>query len=119
MRVILLTRPSTLQGKAIAEVFAKAGLPVAAALIEPKSLGEHRKRLLAVYRQNGLISTFRKVGRIMLEDHLPGLLHRSSREKPETVDAVCRRYGVGVHMVSDHNAPECEGLLRTADPDVV
>src|SRR6266849_2305071 len=119
MRVILLTRPSTSQGMAIVEAFAQAGLPLAAALIEPKSLGERRKRLLAVYRQNGLISTFRKVGRIMLEDHLPGLLHRSSREKPETVNAVCRRYGVSVYMVSDHNAPECEGILRTADPDIV
>src|SRR5712692_2779361 len=119
MRVILLTRPSTLQGTAIVEAFARAGLPLAAALIEPKSLGERRKRLRAVYRQNGLISTFRKVGRIMLEDHLPGLLRRSSREEPETVDAVCRRYGVRFHMVSDHNAPECERILRTADPDVV
>lgn len=119
MRVVLLTRPSTLQGIAVVEAFAKAGLPLAAALIEPKSLGVRRSRLLTVYRQNGLMPTLRKVGRIIVEDHLPGLLHRRSREVPRTVDAVCRRYGVPLDTVSNHNAPECERILRTVDPDIV
>lgn len=119
MRVVLLTRPSTLQGIAIVEAFAKAGLPLAAALIEPKALGQRRRRLLAVYRQNGLMPTLRKVARIILEDHLPDLLHRQSREKPRTVDGVCRRYGVRVTSVSNHNTPETERILRTVDPDIV
>ena len=119
MRVVLLTRPSTLQGIAVVEAFAEAGLPLAAALIEPKSLGERRRRLLTVYRQNGLLPTLRKVARIIFEDHLAGFLHRRSREATRTVDAICRRYGVPVHTVSNHNAPECERILRAVHPDIV
>ena len=119
MRVVLLTRPSTLQGIAVVEAFAKAGLPLVKVLIEPKSLGERRKRLLGVYRQNGVMPTLRKVGRIIFEDHLRGVLHRRSHEEPRTVGAVCRQYEVPMDTVSNHNDPECERILRAADPDIV
>lgn len=119
MRVVLLTRPSTLQGTMIVDAFARERVPLAAAVVEPKSIGERRQRLLRVYRQNGLLATLRKVLRIVIEDRLPALLRRAPANEVRTVKAACHTHGVALHTVPNHNSSECETLLRTLTPDIV
>lgn len=119
MRVVLLTRPTTLQGIAIVDAFHSRRLPLIAAVIEPKSLSERRRRLLSVYWQNGPFGTLRKVLRILTEDYLPDLLRGRQRSEARTVETACRSHGVPAYMVPDHNSFECEDILRRLAPDIV
>lgn len=119
MRVALLTRPATLQGIAIIDAFDRRRLPLVAVLVEPKSFDERRRRLLKVYRQNGLLGTLWKVLRIVGEHHLPNLLHRVPVSEARTVANACRSHAVPLYTVSNHNSFECETILKTFAPDMV
>jgi folate-dependent phosphoribosylglycinamide formyltransferase PurN len=119
MHIVLLTRPTTLQGILIIDTLVREGLPLAAVVLDPKPYTERRTRLLKVYRENGLMDTVRKLSRILVEDHLMARFRSRPSLPAATVPALCARHGIPVHSVPNHNRLESEALLRSLAPDLL